>query len=155
MGYASDSKTHSVTDDVQLVYVGLTWRDWEPERDVYDIEALWENYQLNRWKSEGKHVVLRFYCDYPRSEYHLDIPDWLDEKIEHDGNEYDTSYGKGFAQDYSNPAIIEEHATAVHALAEAFGIVGVGIKDPMTGNASVRLGMKTIYLEGYAILFEK
>ena len=33
--------------------------------------------------------------------------------------------------------------------------IGVGIKDPMTGNASVRLGMKTIYLEGYAVLFEK
>lgn len=121
MGYAPEAGSASVSDDVQLLFMNLSWRDWEPAEGVYDIDGIREEFQLERWKQEGRHIVLRFYCDYPEDEPHLDIPDWLDRAIGHDGTDYDTSYGMGFSPNYENSVLIERHAQAVRALGEAFG----------------------------------
>ena len=52
-------------------------------------------------------------------ETHMDIPDWLYEQTK-DGVFYDTSYGKGYAPEYSNPILIEKHRNAILALGRAF-----------------------------------
>lgn len=121
MGYAPEAYSGSVPEDVHLLYVNLSWREWEPEEGVFDIEGIKDTYQFDRWRAEGKHIVLRFICDYPEDDYHLDIPDWLDQKIGHDGTEYDTSYGKGFSPNYENPVLISSHEKTVLALGKAFG----------------------------------
>lgn len=110
-----------VTDRHTLVYVDLTWRDWEPKPGVYDYEGFEENSSLPRWREEGKRVVFRFVCDKPGDDKHMDIPDWLYEQTKGNGDWYDTSYGMGYAPDYSNPYFIERHKMAVKALAERYG----------------------------------
>ena len=32
---------------------------------------------MERWKKEGKYIVLRFVLDYPSNTSHEDIPSWL------------------------------------------------------------------------------
>ena len=46
----------------------------------------------------------------------MDIPEWLYEKIGHEGTWYDVEFGKGFAPDYNNEEMIRYHAKAVEAL---------------------------------------
>lgn len=46
----------------------------------YNIAGLEEKYQLDRWRAAGKHAVLRFVCDRPGDETHMDIPQWLYER---------------------------------------------------------------------------
>lgn len=74
-----------------------------------------------RWRSEGKHLVLRFICDDPGDESHTDIPDWLYRETGKDGDWYDNDYGKGFAPDYSNTTMIRRHTQAVKAMGERWG----------------------------------
>lgn len=89
MGYAPSAWHETVNDDVTLLYVDITWRELEPEEGVYDWEQIESENQFSRWRAEGKHVVLRFVCDIPSDEEHMDIPDWLYEKIDGDGTKYD------------------------------------------------------------------
>lgn len=102
-----------------LVYVSLTWKEWEPQKDVYDVQTVWEENHLDRWQQEGKKVVLRFVCDIPGTEAHRDIPDWLYAETG-DGTAYVSSYGKGYSPNYENAILIAEHAKAVQALGSAF-----------------------------------
>lgn len=121
MGYAPRATSQEVSEDISLVYVDITWREWEPEKGEYAVDDVIEEHQLDRWRAEGKHVVLRFVCDVPDETSKRDIPDWLYLETNADGKWYDTSSGKGYAPDYNNPLMIEYHAKAVHALGEAFG----------------------------------
>ena len=50
----------------------------------------------------------------------MDIPDWLYDRTG-DGVFYDTSYGQGYAPDYSNAYLRERHRLALEALADYFG----------------------------------
>lgn len=104
-----------------LVYADLSWRDLEPTEGVFDFESFEKKKQLSRWRLEGKRVVFRFVVDYPRKESHLDIPDWLFEKINGDGEYYDNSYGKGFSPNYSNPIFLNYHNLAMKALGAKYG----------------------------------
>lgn len=119
MGFAVNADYEDAVGENTLVYVDITWREWEPEEGVYAIEQLWEDNNLKRWQEEGKKVVLRFVCDIPGEEEHMDIPDWLYE-LTGDGIFYDTSYGKGYAPEYSNAVFIEKHRAALLALGKAF-----------------------------------
>lgn len=115
-GFAPPAEEEEACAKTQLVYIGLTWAEWEPQEGVYDIAGLEETYHIARWKKENKHAVLRFICDLPGEEKHRDIPQWLYEKTK-DGAYYSTEYGRGYAPDYSNPVFAEYHAKAIEALA--------------------------------------
>ena len=125
MGYARNAWYDKVSEDISLLYMDITWAELEPEESVYDWEAIEKKNQLARWKNEGKHLVLRFVCDIPGQEEHMDIPEWLYEKSGKAGQWYAGGYGKGFAPDYNNPTIISCHEQAVKALGEHLGQDGM------------------------------
>ncbi|HJC56100.1 MAG TPA: DUF4832 domain-containing protein [Candidatus Eisenbergiella intestinipullorum] len=117
-GYAPSAE-EDYAQKAQLVFINMTWAEWEPEEGEYDIEGLEEKYQLDRWREAGKHAVLRFVCDRPGEESHMDIPEWLYERTG-DGIFYDTEYGKGYCPDYSNEDFIAAHQAAMQALGSYF-----------------------------------
>lgn len=121
MGYAPCAWYDEVSEDITLLYMDITWRELEPEEGVFDWESIEKENQLERWKKEGKHIILRFVCDIPGDQEHMDIPDWLYEKTGGAGAEYHTSYGYGFAPDYSNEVFIACHENAVAALGRRYG----------------------------------
>ncbi len=114
-GYAPPAENGAVCADSNLVYIGLTWADWEPEESVYAIDTLEETYQIERWKREHKHALLRFVCDIPGDEMHKDIPEWLYQKTG-EGTDYGTSYGKGYSPNYANAFFRQKHQEAVEAV---------------------------------------
>lgn len=120
MGFAPSADNIKAVGRNTLVYVDITWREWEPAEGVYDPASVIQNNNLQRWRQEGKKAVLRFVCDVPGTEAHRDIPDWLYEKTG-DGTCYDFAYGKGYSPNYQNQTFIEEHAEAVAALGKEFG----------------------------------
>lgn len=89
MGYAPDARRENVSEDITLLYVDITWKELEPECGVYDWDTIEKENQFFRWRSEGKHLVLRFICDDPGDESHTDIPDWLYRETGKDGDWYD------------------------------------------------------------------
>ena len=115
MGFAAAADDKSAAENEQLVYIDLTWAQWEPEKGAFDIAALEKKNNIARWRAEGKHAVLRFVCDVPGNEAHRDIPQWLYEQTG-DGADYDNEYGKGYAPDYSNATFRAAHARAIAAL---------------------------------------
>lgn len=118
-GYAPPAQETEECEDSRLVYIGVTWQMWEPAQGEYDIKALEETFHIDQWKSENKHAVVRFICDLPGEEGHMDIPRWLYEKTR-DGEFYDNGYGAGYSPDYENEFFRERHALAIQALAEYF-----------------------------------
>ena len=125
MGYAPSAWYNEVSEDISLLYMDITWAELEPEEGVYNWASIDEENQISRWRKEGKHLVLRFVCDIPSDEEHMDIPEWLYEKSGEAGRWYDGEDGKGFAPDYNNPTIISCHEQAVKALGEHFGQDGL------------------------------
>lgn len=125
MGYVPSAWYNEVSEDISLLYMDITWAELEPEQGVYNWASIDEENQISRWRKEGKHLVLRFVCDIPSDEEHMDIPEWLYEKSGEAGKWYDGEYGKGFAPDYNNPMIISCHEQAVKALGEHFGQNGL------------------------------
>lgn len=125
MGYVPSAWYNEVSEDISLLYMDITWAELEPEQGVYNWASIDKENQISRWRKEGKHLVLRFVCDIPSDEEHMDIPEWLYEKSGEAGKWYDGEYGKGFAPDYNNPTIISCHEQAVKALGEHFGQDGL------------------------------
>ncbi len=115
-----------------LVYAGLLWSDFEPGEGVYDFESFEKANHFDKWRLEGKHVILRFVMDQPGNRSHRDIPDWLFTKTGKDGEAYRISYGRGYNPNYENPVLIEAHAKAIAAIGERYG------QDPLI--AYVELG---------------
>ncbi|MCD8074554.1 MAG: DUF4832 domain-containing protein [Lachnospiraceae bacterium] len=116
IGFAPPAENEDACEETQLVYIGLTWAEWEPREGEYALDDLEEKYHIAQWKAEGKHAVLRFICDIPGEEAHKDIPEWLYQKTR-DGSWYDTEYGQGYSPDYENTIFREAHASAIAALA--------------------------------------
>lgn len=102
--------------DATLRYLELRWREVEPEEGVYAWEAIEQKYGLAALREQGIHLVLRFVCDVPGKEPHLDIPDWLYAQTG-DGSWYDTAYGKGYSPDYANETFRAAHRRVLGALA--------------------------------------
>jgi hypothetical protein len=119
MGWAPWA-TGDCSQPFSLVYADLSWRDFEPQEGVYDFASFENRNQFYRWRDEGKRVVFRFVLDYPRDYDHLDIPDWLYEKIGQQGDRYANEYGRGFSPDYSNPILIDYHQKVIQKLAERY-----------------------------------
>lgn len=63
MGYAPCAWNAEVREDVSLLYMDVTWAELEPEEGKYNWEEIEKENQLDRWREEGKHIVLRFVCD--------------------------------------------------------------------------------------------
>jgi hypothetical protein len=121
MGWAPWATIKSSEQPHTLVYADLTWREFEPQEGVFDFSAFETRNQLQRWREEGKRVVFRFVLDKPGREAHIDIPDWLFERIQADGDIYDIEYGKGFSPNYANPVLISCHQKAIQALGDRYG----------------------------------
>lgn len=121
MGFAAEADYTDAVGDNTLVYIDILWREIEPEEGVYDFSQVDEDNQIARWKSEGKHAVLRFICDKPSDEEHMDIPDWLYEQTG-DGTHYayDDTH-KGYSPNYANETLIAAHAEVIAALGEHYG----------------------------------
>jgi hypothetical protein len=120
MGWAPWATIGECSQPHTLVYADLTWREFEPQEGIFDLQSFEDKQQFTRWRSEGKRVVFRFLLDKPGDEDHLDIPDWLYEKIEGQGDHYNNEYGKGFSPDYSNPILIDYHRRAIQKLGEIY-----------------------------------
>lgn len=121
IGFAVDAMSKDAASEYSLVYIDITFRELQPESpDKFDFEAIADKNNIDYWRAEGKHAVLRFVCDIP-DDYltHMDIPDWLYD-LTGDGTFYDTSYGKGYSPDYSNEVFMKYHESAVRALGEYF-----------------------------------
>ena len=121
MGLAPWGNENRILQPHTLVYADLSWRNFEPEEGKYDFDAFEKSNQLNRWRLEGKRVIFRFVTDFPGDEKHIDIPDWLFEKINGDGTFYDNEYGRGFSPNYSNPDFMRYHQRVIKALGEHYG----------------------------------
>lgn len=104
-----------------LVYADLTWAEFEPSKGFYDFASFESRNQFTRWRAEGKHVIFRFILDEPGDERHLDIPRWLYEEIDGDGERYSIPYGRGFSPNYANETLIRAHAKAIAALGARYG----------------------------------
>ncbi len=117
MGFAPDARNPKQCAESDLVYILLRWADWEKEEGVFDIEGLERIFRIPQWKSEKKHAVLRFVCDVPGDEDHLDIPEWLYEETR-DGVHYDTGMGMGYSPEYSSERFREAHRNAIRHLAD-------------------------------------
>ena len=125
MGYAPCAWNAEVREDVSLLYMDVTWAELEPEEGKYNWEEIEKENQLDRWREEGKHIVLRFVCDVPGAEKHMDIPEWLYEKTDQAGTWYDVEFGKGFSPDYNKEQFIAYHRKAVEAMGEHWGQDGL------------------------------
>lgn len=122
IGWAPWATIGSSEQPHSLVYADLTWKEFEPQQGFYDFDSFESKNQLNRWRSEGKRVVFRFVTDLPGNEYHIDIPEWLFEAMNGDGDYYDNEYGMGFSPTYSNPEFIKNHKLAIEALGRKYGM---------------------------------
>lgn len=120
MGWAPWATIEESGQPHTLVYADLTWREFEPQEGVYDFEFFEKENQIPRWRGEGKRVVFRFVLDKPGDPTHLDIPDWLYEKTNRDGDFYISTYGGGFSPNYSNPVLIEYHRRVIAALGHRY-----------------------------------
>lgn len=65
MGYAPCAWEETIGEDISLLYMDITWAELEPEEGKYDWEKIERENQTDRWREEGKHLVLRFVCDIP------------------------------------------------------------------------------------------
>lgn len=121
IGYAPSALESELSDDIHLVYVDITWKELESEKNVYNWDAIEEENQFKRWREEGKHLVLRFLMDYPRKDRHMDIPQWLYDELSDPGDWYDSSYGKGFSPNYGDEKLLSYYQKAVKAMGEHWG----------------------------------
>lgn len=119
-GYAPSAKSATVSDDIRLVYIDVTWADLEPEEGKYDWEGIEKTNQFQRWKDLGYHAVFRFVSDYPGDAKAIDIPDWLYQDTK-DGTHYDNELGKGYSPNYSNKRLLAAFQETVAAMGERWG----------------------------------
>ncbi|AXQ79012.1 DUF4832 domain-containing protein [Streptococcus chenjunshii] len=121
MGYAPPAIEETVSDDINLVYVDITWKELESEKGVYNWEAIEEENQFSRWQEEGKHLVLRFVLDYPSDKKHQDVPEWLTSELDDSGDWYNSELGKGFSPNYGDENLIAYYRKAVEAMGQRWG----------------------------------
>lgn len=121
IGWAPWATLQQINQPHTLVYADLTWREFEPAEGKYDFRRFEETRRLTYWRANGQRVVFRFVADQPGSDVHLDIPDWLFEKMDGDGEFYDNEYGMGFSPNYANPVFLKYHQLAIKALGQRYG----------------------------------
>lgn len=118
-GYAPRAEETEYDLETGLVYAIIKWDEIEPQKGEYAFEIFEEKIHMEKWKKEGKRFILRVMCDVPGDENSMQIPYWLYEETK-DGEWYSTSYGKGYAPNYSNEVFIEAHERLIQALSERY-----------------------------------
>lgn len=125
MGYAgwavNMTKKHMPEPDVSLAFALLFWKDFEPEKGVYDFDSFEELNNFQHLTSKNVKIIIRFVCDYPSTDKHMDIPEWLFDEIDGAGQYYNNNGLQGFAPDYANEYIIKRHDLAIKTLGERYG----------------------------------
>jgi len=116
VGFAPNARTSGFTQNISLVYMGVTWRELEPTKGTFDFAAVESTNQLATWAASGKKAVLRILLDVPGSTAHRDVPDWLYNEIGGAGTVYDSVYGKGYSPDYENATLLAYHQKLISAL---------------------------------------
>lgn len=125
MGWAPWATIHESGQPHTLVYADLTWKDFEPQEGVYDFASFEEGNQIPRWREDGKRIVFRFIMDEPGDSIHMDIPDWLFDKMGGDGDFYVNAYGSGFSPNYANLILIDNHRKVISALGDKYSKNGL------------------------------
>ncbi|MDD3277262.1 MAG: DUF4832 domain-containing protein [Lachnospiraceae bacterium] len=120
IGFAASADNEEAARKTSLVYVDITWREWEPSQGNYNYQQVVEENHLEQWRSLGKEIVLRFVSDIPGKEQHLDIPNWLYLLTGGDGTYYSGAYGSGYSPNYNNDQLITCHREAILALGSYF-----------------------------------
>jgi len=120
IGFAVSAWNGDYPEPYSLVYIDITFAELQPNGPgEFAFEAIAEENQIERWRQQGKHAVLRFVCDIPGSEQHMDIPYWL-YAMTADGDFYDTDYGMGYAPNYANEIFQYYHQQALLGLGQFF-----------------------------------
>lgn len=120
IGAVADATNIDSVGDNSLVHITVTFEELQPVNgSSYDFAAIDAKNNVDYWKKQGKHAVLRFVCDIPSTDVHSDLPEWL-MTITNDGSFYDTSIGKGYSPNYSNELLIKQHKKAIAALANHY-----------------------------------
>lgn len=65
MGYAPCAWEETIGEDISLLYMDITWAELEPAEGKYDWEKIERENQTDRWREEGKHLVLRLCVIFP------------------------------------------------------------------------------------------
>ncbi|MGE5703071.1 MAG: DUF4832 domain-containing protein [Clostridia bacterium] len=120
MGLAPDSRSDEYKQPHSLVYANLSWRQLEPEKGNYQFDQVEAELKLAKWADQNMKWVIRVILDYPEEESHKDIPDWLYNELDGDGEWYENSHGKGFSPNYSNPKLIAYHKELITKLGERY-----------------------------------
>ena len=71
----------TIGEDISLLYMDITWAERNRRKENMTGRKSKRENQTDRWREEGKHLVLRFVCDIPGEEKHMDIPQWLYDKL--------------------------------------------------------------------------
>ena len=58
MGFAVNADYVEAVGENTLVYVEITWREWEPEEGVYDIEGVKEENNWDRWSERDMSFLI-------------------------------------------------------------------------------------------------
>ncbi|MGI6173108.1 MAG: DUF4832 domain-containing protein [Christensenellales bacterium] len=122
-GVAVDARCDpdTVSSDITLCYVRLSWHDFEPMENEFAFDWFDEEFHVEAWRQKGVKMILRFLCDIPSNEKHADIPDYLIEWLgEFAGRDYDDAFGKGFAPNYSAVPLQKRHFAVLSALADRY-----------------------------------
>ncbi len=120
MGFVPSADAKEVVLPFSMVYAGISWRDLETEKGVYNFENFENKYKFDSWRKKGIKIILRVYMDYPSDNKHMDIPDWLYHEIGARGIWYNYQGKQGFSPNYDNPVLIENHKNLIKALAEKY-----------------------------------
>ena len=118
MTWAED--TNPLSRPLSLAYVPIFWSQLEPRKGEYAFEQLEERMQFARWREENVRFVLRFISDYPQKDGGMEIPDWLYNELDGDGDAYNVAYGSGFSPNYANPVFLENHERVMKALGKRY-----------------------------------
>lgn len=130
-GWAPRAEGGPYAQSHKLVYAGVTWKELEPTKGVYDWAGVESKFKFSYWRSQGVRIVLRLLLDSPSGTPHRDIPDWLyNDMIASEGTAgiaYQDNTGgmgagnnTGFAPNYSSPTLISRHQTLINAIATRY-----------------------------------
>ncbi|MGG4440726.1 DUF4832 domain-containing protein [Brevibacillus fortis] len=121
MGLAPSSRSNSIEQEHTLVHANITWRMLEPAKGEYDFEKVEDYIRFEEWGEKDVKFIIRLVLDDPDDEEaDMEIPDWLYEELDGDGEWYENGHGKGFSPNYSNPELIMYHRKLIHALGERY-----------------------------------
>lgn len=93
----------------------VSWENFEPTNNSFDFEAVEDI--INRPGTNGKHIVLRLYCDWYGEDFESDGPRWL---YEEEGVARLQDSDGQYLTDFNDENYIREAIEAIQALANHY-----------------------------------